>query len=143
MYPQILDTVDKTVPARGHISIGTAGDFLGYLIAPIEAYPEPVRHDLFDGPPPPAFSDCSGVPSPIGCPSPIDSDNHLFNPSFTLGERITCSLLRGAGEVMGTGSQQYWSLYPRCAAFADDLVKPADLDTTFPAQPDLSAVLTH
>jgi hypothetical protein len=144
MYPQILDTVAKSVPARAHFSIGTAGDFLGYLISPLEAYPEPVRHDLFDGPPPPAMSSCGGVvPSPIGCPAPIDSDNHLFNPSFTLGERITCSLLRGAAVAFGQGEQTFWSRYQRCAAFADDLQKPADFDTTFPAQPDLSAVLTH
>ncbi|MDQ1689800.1 MAG: hypothetical protein QOK42_2775 [Frankiaceae bacterium] len=144
MYPQILDTVNKTVPARGHIDLGTAGDFLGYLIAPLEAYPEPVRHDILDGPPPPTVRACDfGVPSPVGCPAPIDSDNHLFNPSFTLGERITCSLLRGAGLVMGVGEQTYWSAYQRCAAFADDLARPADFDTTFPAQPDLSSVLTH
>ena len=143
MYPQIVDTVARTVHARGHINIGTAGDFLGYLIAPLEAYPEPIRRSLFDGPPPPTVSSCSGVPSPVGCPSPIDNDNHLFNPSYTFGERLTCSLLRGAGEAFGVGAQTYWSTYQRCAAFADDLAKPADLDTTFPAQPDLSAVLTH
>lgn len=142
MYPQIIDTVTRTVKARGHLSIGTAGDFLGYLIAPLEAYPEPIRRSLFDGPPPPTPSTCSGVPSPVGCPSPIDNDNHLFNPSYTFGERLTCSLLRGAGEAFGVG-QDYWSTYQRCAAFADDLAKPADYDTTFPAQPDLSAVLTH
>lgn len=143
MYPQIVDTVARTVPARGHLSIGTAGDFLGYLIAPLEAYPEPVRRSLFDGPAPPTVSSCSGVPSPVGCPSPIDNDNHLFNPSYTFGERLTCSLLRGAGEAFGVGAQTYWSTYQRCAAFADDLAKPADYDTTFPAQPDLSEVLTH
>lgn len=143
MYPQIVDTVARTVTARGHINVGTAGDFLGYLIAPLEAYPEPIRRSLFDGPPPPTVSSCSGVPSPVGCPSPIDNDNHLFNPSYTFGERLTCSLLRGAGEAFGVGAQTYWSTYPRCAAFADDLAKPADLDTTFPPQPDLSAVLTH
>lgn len=143
MYPQILDTVARTVRARGHLSVGTAGDFLGYLIAPLEAYPEPIRRSLFDGPPPPGPSSCSGVPSPVGCPAPIDNDNHLFNPSYTFGERLTCSLLRGAGEAFGVGAQTYWSTYQRCAAFADDLAKPADLDTTFPAQPDLSAVITH
>ena len=144
MYPQILDTVKNSVGAQGNLSIGTAGDFLGYLIAPLEAYPEPVRHDILDGPPPPAVTTCFGVvPTPIGCPAPIDSDNHLFNPSFTLGERITCSLLRGAAIAFGQPEQTFWSTYQRCAAFADDLVKPADFDTTFPAQPDLSSVLTH
>jgi hypothetical protein len=38
-----------------------------------------------------------------------------------MGERVTCSLLRGAGEVFGTGTV-YRSSYDRCAAFANDLL---------------------
>ena len=147
MYPQIVQKVRETVPARGHLNIGTAGDFLGYIVAPFEAYPEPVRRGFFDGDPAPAGnSDCSGgaspaaIPSPIGCPSPVDNDNYFFNASHTFGERLTCSLLRGAGEVMKNDKSAYWSTYERCPLFANDYALPADLDTTFPAQPDLSSV---
>lgn len=147
IYPQIVQKIRETVPARGHINIGTAGDFLGYIVAPFEAYPEPVRRGFFDGGPPPAGNpDCSGgaspaaIPSPIGCPSPVDNDNYFFNASHTFGERLTCSLLRGAGEAMKGDKTAYWSTYDRCALFANDYALPSDLDTTFPAQPDLSSV---
>ena len=147
MYPQIVQALRDLVPAKGHLNIGTAGDFLGYIIAPFEAYPEPVRRGFFDGSAPPAGNpDCSGgtspvpVPSPIGCPSPVDNDNYFFNASHTMGERLTCSLLRGAGDAMKANPMAYWAGYNRCAAFANDYALPADLDTTFPAQPDLSAV---
>ena len=147
MYPQIVQKVRETVPARGHINLGTAGDFLGYIVAPFEAYPEPVRRGFFDGEAPPVGNpDCTGgaspvaIPSPIGCPSPIDNDNYFFNASHTMGERLTCSLLRGAGEVMKNDAQAYWSTYARCPLFANDFAAPTDLDTTFPGQPDLSAL---
>ncbi|MBV9097402.1 MAG: hypothetical protein JO079_05030, partial [Frankiaceae bacterium] len=40
MYPQIVQKVRDTVTGmRGYMSLGTAGDFLGYIIAPLEAYP--------------------------------------------------------------------------------------------------------
>lgn len=128
MYPQIVQKVRETVPAAGHINIGTAGDFLGYIIAPLTAYPEPLRRSMFSGDP------------PVGSPSPISNDNYFFNASHTLGERLTCSLLRGAGEVMKGDAQAYWTASVDCPLFANDLVVPADADTTFPAQPDLSAV---
>jgi hypothetical protein len=147
MYPQIVQTVRQTVPAKGHFNIGTAGDFLGYIIAPLEAYPEPLRRGFFDGSAPPVGSpDCSDgaspvpIPSPIGCPDPISNDNYFFNPSHTMGERLTCALLRGAGEAMKDDPQAYWLTYPKCGLFANDYVLPADVDTTFPAPPDLSAV---
>ena len=150
VYPQIAQKVRESVPARGHINIGTAGDFLGYIVAPFEAYPEPVRRGFFDGEAPPQGNpDCTGgaspigIPSPIGCPSPVSNDNYFFNASHTFGERLTCSLLRGAGEVMKSDPAAYWSTYDRCPLFANDYALKADLDTTFPAQPDLSAVLTH
>jgi hypothetical protein len=139
-YPQIALQVRDAVAAhpgntmRGFLSISTAGDFLGYLIAPLEAYPEPARKSMFDGDTAPNDSSCG----PLGCPSPIDNDNYFFNPSHTFGERVTCSLLRGAGEVLGQGADTYWSAYQRCLAFATDHVLKADFDTTFPESPDLS-----
>jgi hypothetical protein len=80
------------------------------------------------------------IPSPVGCPSPIDNDNYFFNASHTMGERLTCALLRGAGEVMKQDPQAYWAGSLRCPLFANDMAAPADFDTTFPAQPDLSAL---
>ena len=140
MYPQIVKEVAAAVPAKGHFNIGTAGDFLGYIISPVSAYPEPIRKSLFDGEAPPAGNTCSGIPSPVGCPSPVDNDNYFFNVSHTFGMRLTCSLLRGAGETFAGDAMAYWKSNPLCAAFANDLVVPADYDTTFPAQPDLSAL---
>ena len=134
-YPQIPLAVRAAVPGmRGYISLGTAGDFLGYLIAPApEAYPEPIRRSLLSGDPPPAGDTCSGVPSPIGCPSPIDNDTYFFNPSFTIGERIICSLLRGATEV--TGKTTTRDITQTCTPYANDLLLPADADTTFDTGP--------
>lgn len=145
MYPQIVDTVRKAVGngARGFLNVGTAGDFLGYIVSPISAYPEPIRRSLFDGAPFPTGNDCSGVPSPVGCPSPVDNDNYFFNVSHTFGPRLTCTLLRGAGEALAGDGAKYWGYDPTCAAFTEESQKPADLDTTFPDQPDLSSVLTH
>ncbi|MFA5785920.1 MAG: hypothetical protein WDA71_02890 [Actinomycetota bacterium] len=132
MYPQIVKKVRDIVPARGYINLGLAGDCLGYIIGPVEAYPEPIRKSFFDD-----SADCG----PLGCPSPIDNDNYLFNVGHDLGERLTCSLLRGAGEVMAGDSQTYWSQYERCPLFATDLVIPAEFDLNAPASPDLSGVL--
>jgi hypothetical protein len=143
IYPQIVAKVRTTVPALGHFTIGTAGDFLGYIVAPLAAYPEPIRRSMFDGAPLPTGNTCSGVPSPVGCPSPIDNDNYFFNVSHTFGERLTCAMLRGAGDVMTGDSSSYWSTYALCPAFANDYVLPAGTDTQFPDQPDLSAVITH
>jgi hypothetical protein len=135
-YPQIALAVRSAVGSRmrGFLSISTAGDFLGYLIAPLEAYPEPARSSMFDGDPAPNDSSCG----PLGCPSPIDNDNYFFNPSHTFGERVTCSLLRGAGEAVDAGPDAYWSAYARCLAFATDHALDPDLDTTFPEAPDIS-----
>jgi hypothetical protein len=143
IYPQIVAKVRTTVPALGHFTIGTAGDFLGYIVAPLAAYPEPIRRSMFDGAPLPTGNTCSGVPSPVGCPSPIDNDNYFFNVSHTFGERLTCAMLRGAGDVMTGDPSSYWSTYALCPAFANDYVLPAGTDTQFPDQPDLSAVITH
>ena len=109
-----------------------AGDFLGYLIAPVEAYPTPMQATVLD-----RWDPSCG---PLGCPYPVENDNYLFNPSYTFGERVTCSLLRGAGEVLGRGADAYWRGYDRCLAFATDHVLPADADTQLPESPDLSAL---
>jgi hypothetical protein len=140
MYAQIFQKVRDTVTAAqtagdkdaagitGFMNIGTAGDFLGYIIAPLESYQEPVKRSMLDG---------------SNMPSPIDNDNYFFNISHTFGERLTCDFLRGAGDILAGDAQKYWSTYDRCAAFVNDLVLPPGQDTQFPEQPDLSAVLTH
>jgi hypothetical protein len=131
MYPQIFqklrDTVGTDHGITGFMNIGTAGDFLGYIIAPLEAYPEPAKRSFVDG----------------TTPAPVGNDNYFFNISHTFGERLTCDFLRGAGDILANDAQKYWSTYDRCAAFVNDLVLPPGQDTQFPAQPDLSAVLTH
>jgi hypothetical protein len=105
MYPQIALKVADTVPARGHMTAGLANDQLGYLIAPYEAYPEPIRRSFFN-------YEGDEV-------SPIDNDNYFFNVSHTMGERVTCSLLRGAGELFDAGST-YRDSYDRCTTFPND-----------------------
>ncbi len=116
MYPQIPLKAAEIVPARGYMTAGLANDQLGYLIAPFEAYPEPIRRSFFNQ---------RGDEV-----SPIDNDNYFFNVSHTMGERVTCSLLRGAGEVLGAGLA-YRSSYDRCAAFANDLIFEHGADTGF------------
>ena len=144
MYAQIWQKVRDTVTGmRGYMNVGTAGDFLGYIIAPLEAYPEPVRRSVLSGDPPPAGDSCSGVASPVGCPDPVGNDNYFFNISHTFGERLTCGFLRGAGDVLAQNATQYWSTYVRCTGFANDLVLPSGFDTQFPRQPDLSSVMPH
>jgi hypothetical protein len=119
-YPQIPLKVTELVPARGHLTAGLANDQLGYLIAPVEAYPEPVRRSLFN-------QEGDEV-------SPVDNDNYFFNVSHTLGERVTCSLLRGAGEVLGEGST-FRDRYERCTAFPNDAALPPGADASWPLAP--------
>ena len=114
MYPQIPLKVAETVPARGYMTAGLANDQLGYLIAPYESYPEPIRRSFFNE---------RGDEV-----SPIDNDNYFFNVSHTMGERVTCSLLRGAGELFGE-DLAYRDSYDRCAAFANDLLFAHGADT--------------
>jgi hypothetical protein len=146
MYAQIWQKVKDTVTGdtssgiTSVLNIGTAGDFLGYIIAPLEAYPQPMESSVAST----GNTDCSGVPEPAGiCPDPIGNDNYFFNVSHTFGERLTCDFLRGAGDIVAGDSQKYWSTYNRCAAFANDLVTPEGFDMSFPQQPDLSSVETH
>jgi hypothetical protein len=118
MYPQIALNVSARVPARGYMTAGLANDQLGYLIAPFQAYPEPIRRSFFNQ---------RGDEV-----SPIDNDNYFFNVSMTMGERVTCSLLRGAGEVFGQGLG-YWNQYETCPLFADDALVPDGTDTDMPS----------
>jgi hypothetical protein len=96
-----------------------------------------MRRSMFDGGPPPNNSNCSGAPSPVGCPDPIGNDNYFFNVSHTFGEHLTCELLRGAGDVLNGMPKKYWVQYKRCAAFAQDLATKSGADTQFPRQPAL------
>jgi hypothetical protein len=145
MYPQIVQKVrdvvsaDKNAGIRGFINLGTAGDFLGYIIAPLEAYPCPAASSFVSG-------GCNQTTDPdptrLG-PDPIGNDNYFFNISHTFGERLTCDLLRGAGDAITGDKSRYWSQYDRCPAFVNDYLLDAGADTQFPEQPDLSAVMTH
>jgi hypothetical protein len=45
---------------------------------------------------------------------------------------VTCSFLRGAGELFGLG-RAYWNQYERCPLFADDAVVPDGTDTDMPS----------
>jgi hypothetical protein len=117
MYPQIPLKVRELMPGvRGYLTAGLANDQLGYLIAPYESYPEPIRRSFFN-------QQGDEV-------SPIDNDNYFFNVSHTMGERVTCSLLRGAGELFGRGSAPR-DAYDRCAPFANDTALPPGEDTSF------------
>ncbi len=107
-YPQIPLKVRSIVPARGYLTAGLANDQLGYLIAPVEAYPEPIRRSFFNQ---------RGDEV-----SPIDNDNYFFNVSHTMGERVRCASLRGAGEVFGAGTS-YVDADSGCAAFAADTAR--------------------
>jgi hypothetical protein len=105
-YPQIaLKVAELANDARGFMTAGLANDQLGYLIAPYESYPEPIRRSFFNQ----AGDEIS----------PIDNDNYFFSVSHTMGERVTCAALRGAGELFGRG-MDYRSAYDRCAPFLND-----------------------
>jgi hypothetical protein len=111
-YPQIpLDVRAglKDSGIKGFMTAGLSNDQLGYIIANMpEAYPQVLLRGA------------------------QGNDNILFNMSQTLGERLTCSLLRGAGEVTSKGST-YRDANPRCTAFANDLAWGEGADVgTFP-----------
>jgi hypothetical protein len=143
MYPQIplkVRGAAEQVQAgiRGIMTAGLANDQLGYIIAPLEAYPEPIKTSFFDS----SFldrdhldqcqasfgADCDPATF-TPTPDPIGNDNYFFNVSHTIGERLTCALLRGAGEVFGRGSQLR-DTYDRCQAFANDAALPEGFDVT-------------
>jgi hypothetical protein len=111
-YPQIPLAVRDALKGsgiKGFMTAGLSNDQLGYIIANLpDAYPQVLARGA------------------------QGNDNILFNMSQTLGERLTCSLLRGAGEVTGKGST-YRDSDQKCAAFANDMVWPEGADTaTFP-----------
>jgi hypothetical protein len=139
MYPQIVQKVRDLVLAdnpdgiKGVMNVGTAGDFLGYIIAPLEAYTCPAAAAMVDGG---CNQDSNPDPTRIS-PDPIGSDNYFFNISHTFGERLTCDLLRGAGDVLLGDGAHYWQQYERCPLFANDFALPEGQDTQFPQQPDL------
>src|SRR3954466_7780912 len=125
IYPQIAlkvrDVVGADHGARGFMTAGLANDQLGYIIFPFPtAYPQPVCSTLL------ANCDFDQVGPPQ--PEPLSNDNYFFNVSHTMGERVTCSLLRGAGEVLGKG-MLYRDAYPQCAAMANDLAFGHGADT--------------
>ena len=137
-YPQIPLKVREIVPARGYMTAGLSQDQLGYLIAPFEAYPEPIRRSFFTqrGDELPTDPNC-GLPGGHVPPCPLDpisNDNYFFNVSHTMGDRVTCSLLRGAGEVFNKGNQ-FRDSYDRCGLFFNDLAFPAGTDTRFSSEP--------
>jgi hypothetical protein len=126
IYPQIALTVAdsvKDVRPHGFMTAGLANDQLGYIIAPYTAYPEPVKATFVS----------RGDQLPYQ-PDPIGNDNYAFNVSVTLGERVTCSLLRGAGELFGKGTK-YRDADSQCTPFANDLAYPAGEDATWPLPP--------
>ncbi len=113
-YPQIALAVRAQAPGmRGYMTAGLADDQLGYLIAPYAAYPEPIRRTFFNE---------RGDEL-----SPVDNDNYAFNVSHTMGERVRCSLLRGAGEVFGRGTSLR-DADLNCAPFANDGLQAAGAD---------------
>ncbi len=123
IYPQIARTVRDAVgsKARGFMTLGLSGDQLGYIIAPFPgAYVKPICATVFE--------DCADT-LPLE-PGALPNDNYLFNASPTLGERVICSLLRGADEVLGTTERGERT---SCTPFANDGAMPEAADTTTPA----------
>ena len=147
-YPQIALKVSSTVTGirpGGFMTAGLSNDQLGYLIAPFSAYPEPAERSLFSQP---LSSDviqgCVASPNTNTCPqpSPVSNDNYFFNVSHTMGERLTCSLLRGADDVLHPGQTTFHDSYTDCNLFANDAVLPPGTDVTasnaLPKLPDTS-----
>src|SRR5205085_2027575 len=106
---------------------------LGYIIAPLEAYPQPiVRSALSKQLSGDVIEGCVASPNIDNCPTPdpLSNDNYLFNVSHTLGERVTCALLRGADDVLHPGTTTLRDGDARCALFANDALLPAGADVT-------------
>jgi hypothetical protein len=139
MYPQIPLKVRELMPGiGGYMTAGLANDQLGYLIAPFEAYPEPIKTSFFDssflnGDQIQQCVDSKGAACDPGnpTPDPIGNDNYFFNVSHTMGERVTCSLLRGAGDLFKRGSKPR-DAYDRCALFVNDALLSPGFDVNHP-----------
>jgi len=56
------------------------------------------------------------------------SEPLFFNVSPTIGERVICSSLRGAGEVFDKGTSLR-DANQRCDPFANDALQPEGADT--------------
>jgi hypothetical protein len=141
IYPQIAlavrDTV-KNIRPHGFMTAGLADDQLGYIIAPFEAYPAPVQATFVSANEGDEILGCAMKPGP-NCSSvvkPLPNDNYFFNVSHTLGERVICSLLRGADDQFKTG---YRGSAQRCNLFPNDLAMgpgaDVDLSDKIPAVP--------
>jgi hypothetical protein len=119
IYPQIARVVRNLVgrKARGFLTLGLANDQLGYIIAPFPgAYPKPICATFFDK--------CSDtLPAEPGA---LPNDNYFFNVSHTMGERVICSLLRGAGTVMHKPGLR--ASRPKCKWYPNDLLLPPGAD---------------
>jgi hypothetical protein len=91
-YPNIPAGVMEAVnmPPQRTWTIGLADDQLGYLIAPVEAYP------------------------PIAAESAVN-DNALFNISPTVGDHVMCAQIRMANAV-GFATPEF-RVNPRCVAW--------------------------
>jgi len=143
IYPQIALKVQQTVTGirpGGFMTAGLSNDQLGYIIAPLEAYPQPAERSLFsDALTSDVIQGCVQSPNPPGfknCPqpSPISNDNYFFNVSHTLGERLTCSLLRGADDILHPGKATFRDSYNRCVLFPNDAQMPAGSDIALGGQ---------
>ena len=125
-YPQIALKVQDTVTGirpGGYMTAGLSNDQLGYLIAPFEAYPQPAERSMLSQPlTQDVIQGCVQSQNVSNCPqpSPVSNDNYFFNVSHTMGERVTCALLRGADDVMHPGQTTFRGSYDRCALFAND-----------------------
>ena len=123
IYPQIAlkvaEAVEGTVRKHGFMTAGLANDQLGYIIYPYRSYPEPILSTF--------VSRGDQVPSP----DPVGNDNYAFNVSKTLGARVVCSLLRGAGEAFGKGAK-FRDANAECVQFPNDLVFAEGEDVRFP-----------
>jgi hypothetical protein len=146
-YPQIALKVQDTVTGIRHspgqdgfMTAGLSNDQLGYLIAPLEAYPQPAERSLFSQPlTADVIQGCVQSPNQNTCPipSPVSNDNYFFNVSHTMGERVTCALLRGADDVLHPGQTGFRDSYSRCALFPNDQARSpgSDLNTSGPPVP--------
>jgi hypothetical protein len=136
IYPQIALKVAGTVKGirpGGFMTMGLANDQLGYLIAPLEAYPDPVEQSLFSQPlSADVIGACLAAPGTDTCPTPdpVGNDNYLFNVSHTIGERVTCALLRGADDLLHPGRTTFRDAYDRCGLFPDDAARAPGADVS-------------
>ena len=145
-YPQIALKVQDTVTGirpGGFMTAGLSNDQLGYLIAPFEAYPQPAERGFLSQPlTQDVIQGCVNSPNTNSCPqpAPVPNDNYFFNVSHTMGERVTCALLRGADDVLHPGLHTFRRSYHRCLLFANDRALDAGSDLSVsdavPSGPD-------